>query len=64
MGCSQDNTNHMRKGEEEEAKMPKKSELGLILRNKLSRNKEIKREKKSNKNEKDNKQLGRDKYNP
>lgn len=63
MGCSQDNTNHMRKGEEEEAKMPKKSELGLILRNKLSRNKETKREKKSNKNEKDNKQLGRDKYN-
>lgn len=58
----------MRKGEEEEAKMPKKSELGLILRNKLSRRtaetKKQKEKKKSNKNEKDNKQLGRDKYNP
>lgn len=37
MGSSQDNTNHMRKGGGEEAKTPKKSELGLILRNKLSR---------------------------
>lgn len=48
----------MRNGVGEEVKIPKKSELGLILRNKLSRKTaeaKIQKEKKqSNKNAKDN----------
>lgn len=58
MGSSQDNTNHMRKVVREEAKILKKSELGLILRNKLSRKtaeaKRQKEKKQSKKNAKDN----------
>lgn len=58
----------MRNGVGEEVKIPKKSELGLILRNKLSRKtaeaKTLKEKKQSNKDAKDNNQLGRDHYSP